>query len=383
VQTRADAVAARMRTLARSSRKALALLAFGVLPAAVVLIFLTDTRDRLALDFHHAFWPAGRAVLDGTFSYPRSTDLALGLGDPFVYPPLMAVLFAPFGLLDRSTADWLYTGIGAASLLAALRLLGVRDWRCYGIVFVWPPVLAALQAGNLSLLLVLLLGCLWRVREHRGAAAVVAAVTISAKLFLWPVVVWLVLTKRYLCGAYAVAALVVLNAIAWGVADGGSLVHYIRLLRRLAYLEGPYAYTVTAFAQGFGVPLRASELITWSCVGVLLYAAWRLRSDEGRALAILVVVALVASPIVWLHYFALLAVPVALTRKSLSWHWFVPLALLWCPGQWNGTQPQTGLALLVLAVVAVATVYSPAEAVAPSAAPAARWQERGSAPPLG
>ena len=203
-------------------------------------------------------------------------------------------------------------------------------------------MLAALQAGNLSLLLVLLLGCLWRLREHRRAAAVVAAVAMSAKLFLWPIVVWLVLTKRYVCGAYAIAALVVLNAIAWGVADGGSLVHYIRLLRRLAYLEGPYAYTVTAFAQGFGVPLRVSELITWSCVGLLLYAAWRLRFDDGRALAILVVVALVASPIVWLHYFALLAVPVALTQKSLSWQWFVPLALLWCPGQGNGTQPQTG-----------------------------------------
>jgi hypothetical protein len=191
----------------------------------------------------------------------------------------------------------------------------------------------------------------------RRALALVAFVR-----FLRPVFLLVVLTRRYVTAGHTIVCLVILNAIALGVANGGSLLHYVPLLRRLAYLEGPFAYTVTAFAEGFGVPLGVSELITWSFGGLLLYAAWTLRFDERRLLAI-VVAGLVASPIVWLHYFALLVGPVALTRTTLSWPWFVRLALLWCPGQGNGTQAQTALALTVLAVIAAVTVYGPAERV--------------------
>jgi hypothetical protein len=75
-------------------------------------------------------------------------------------------------------------------------------------------------------------------------------------------------------------------------------------------------------------------------------------------LSMIVVVSLVASPIVWLHYFVLLVVPIALTRKTLSWPWFLPLALVLCPGYGNGDQAETALALLVLGLVAASTLVS-------------------------
>jgi hypothetical protein len=62
-------------------------------------------------------------------------------------------------------------------------------------------------------------------------------------------------------------------------------------------------------------------------------AAWVAR-DERRTprdrdivvLTLVLAAALAASPIVWVHYFLLLLVPLALTRPRLSLLWFVPFA---------------------------------------------------------
>jgi hypothetical protein len=66
------------------------------------------------------------------------------------------------------------------------------------------------------------------------------------------------------------------------------------------------------------------------CLALLtLRTGWR--GGERRALAIAVVLMLVASPMVWMHYFALLLVPLALARPRLSRVWAVPLLMWVCP----------------------------------------------------
>ena len=51
------------------------------------------------------------------------------------------------------------------------------------------------------------------------------------------------------------------------------------------------------------------------------------RGDERRAFVVAVAAALACSPIVWLHYFALLLVVVAVAEPRLGLLWFVPLAM--------------------------------------------------------
>jgi len=55
---------------------------------------------------------------------------------------------------------------------------------------------------------------------------------------------------------------------------------------------------------------------------------------------------LVASPVVWNHYFALLIVPLAILRPRLRIEWAIPLALWLCPAT-GVTGWQAGLAALV------------------------------------
>src|SRR5581483_7342074 len=91
----------------------------------------------------------------------------------------------------------------AAAVPAALWLLGVRDWRCYGAAFLWPPVLSGVAIGTISPLLLLGVAACWRLRG-RGGLVAAAALTVAAKLFLLPLLVWLWVTGRR---AVAVAAL--------------------------------------------------------------------------------------------------------------------------------------------------------------------------------
>jgi hypothetical protein len=60
-----------------------------------------------------------------------------------------------------------------------------------------------------------------------------------------------------------------------------------------------------------------------------------IRRDDLRALTLSVALALVSSPLIWSHYFALLIVPLALSRPRIDWMWTVPLLLWAAPLGWT------------------------------------------------
>jgi len=114
-----------------------------------------------------------------------------------VYPPSVAVVLAPFSLLPVVWATVLFTVVMGAALVVALWVLEIRDWRVYAVVGCWPATISSVQAGNVTALLVLLAAVAWRWRNRRFVPGVAVAVAIAAKLFLWPLVVWLLATRRW------------------------------------------------------------------------------------------------------------------------------------------------------------------------------------------
>ena len=82
---------------------------------------------------------------------------------------------------------------------------------------------------------------------------------------------------------------------------------------------------------------------------------WTAGDDRG-AFALAVCAALVLSPIVWLHYLALLLVPLGVCYRTLRWPWLVPLALWLTPAQQSVEHPWgIAVAVVVVAVVAITT----------------------------
>jgi hypothetical protein len=321
-------------------RRVLELLAFACLPAALLALFtLGAPAGTAAWDFH-AFWGAAANVDHGRSPYADLGANAAGTPYPrYLYPPLLAEALAPLGALGFATAAALFVAGSALALLVALRLLGVRDWRCYGLVFTWVPVLHGLRLGTLTPLLVLLVALGWRGR----------AVATTLKLFLWPLLARDAVRRpvRVLGGA------ALLTLVSWAAVGFAGLADYPSLLRQTQGEWERDGYGLPALALHAGVPAGVATAVL---LGAGLVAVRGLvRLDDRLALASGVVVACLVSPVSWLHYAMLLLVPLALYRPRLDWAWTLPLLLWLTPfEEAGGAAWRTALWLAVLVATPLA-----------------------------
>jgi hypothetical protein len=237
------------------------------------------------------------------------------------------------------------TAFVIACLVGALLVLGVRDYRIYGAVALWPATINAIQTANLTLPLCLLAALTWRLRRHVWAAGVPLGAALALKFFLWPLVVWLVAVRRW---AAAAIACVLAAASLLLVLPFSDLGDYLRLLNNLSDTFDGLSYTPYALLVDLGAPDGLAKTVTLAAGLVVLALTWRRRS-----FTLAIAAALVLSPIVWLHFFALLSLPLALAWPRFSAWWLLPLALWFVPGTHNGRPWQTALAL----AVAAATLY--------------------------
>jgi hypothetical protein len=341
---------------------------FGLLPLALTTLYLVLVvrRGVFGYDFHHSFWPAARAVLHGENPYPPLDAHVLSKRTAFVYPPLLAILFAPFGLVPVGVATVIAVALVLASLPATLWLLGVRDWRCYTISLASPPMLACLQTAAISAPLALLLALAWRMRAARWATPVWIVVMIAAKLFLWPLLVWLAIMRGVRCALLTAIAAAIAVVAPWLLGFPGAH-DYLQLLSMLEHLEASHAYTPSSLALSLGAGSRlavAASLVAGGAV-LLLAVCIRNRPDADRKVFTLVLLAaLLLSPIVWAHYLLVLLPAIAIARPRLALVWFVPLAFRWAGDTWlvPSTRELT-VALLVMALTTVLALRTRAQAL--------------------
>jgi len=326
---------------------------FAVLPAAILAsLFVEAVRDEaVAFDFR-VFYGAAEAVLRGDSPYPPLDDPGTVFGRSYVYPPLTALAVVPLTVLPEAVAGLLVMFALTLALLAIPRVLGVQDWRCYGVLLLWPPVLSAIQTGSVTILLALAAAAAWRYRDRTLAASLSVGMTLAVKTILWPVVVWLAATRRV---GTAVAACVVGAAavvIPWAAIGFVGFGGYPDLLRHLEDAVGDDSYTLYIVALDAGAPSEVAR-VAWLGVGVGLLAAMIVlgrRGDERSAFVLAVAAALALTPIVWLHYFALLAVVVALATPRLGIAWFLPIAMVLTPGSGHPSPFETSWTLAVAAL---------------------------------
>jgi Glycosyltransferase family 87 len=341
----------------------LALLALCWVPVLLTAMRLIATirEHAFAVDFHH-YWLSGTYVLHGRSPFPPPTpDAALLLHSypAGPYPAPVPVFFAPFGLLPAWLGDALFTAALIVALVLALHLAGVRDWRCYGAAFLWAPVAFGIQTANLTLLLLLGLALLWRLRDKVLGTAIVLGSVISLKLFLWPLVVWLLATRRYMAAVWSVILAVLIMLLSWAILGFAGFQDYPRVARIYARLFGPSTYTPSALLEKMGVAgswLTIGGLaIGVAALGAIIIAARRSRSDKA-AFTFAVGAALLCTPIVWLHYFALLLVPLAVLSPVFSIAWALPVILWACPG--GATPTSTWKLALPLVVCSVTLLWA-------------------------
>ena len=338
-------------------------LVWGVMPVSLTAFTFASPARRVhfAGDFHYAFWPAARSVLRGMSPYVDPSSPVVTHATAFVYPAVAAVLLAPFGLLPHGTGDMTFAVLNIIAALLTLRVLEVRDWRLYGLTMLSAAVYSGWTLANVSLMLALGLALCWRYRERPAVAGLLTALLVSVKLFLWPLALWLLATRRYAALAYAVAGALALNLAAWALLGFDELARYMHLLRALDVAEEARGFSLVSLARHAGLG-RTESYALMLALGAGVCVACVALGRRGRDLAALAIatgLCLLATPIVQLHYFALLAVPLALARPRLSAAWSLPI-VMWICGSTRPVTWQIAAALaLASAMVAVAVRRRP------------------------
>jgi len=340
---------------------------FGLLPP---LFFIALMAMWISLGYGYRFgfdfkplWEAARDVLSGTSPYPPPHASALRDEQQFVYPPFAALIAAPFAFLPFQVAATLFAVLLAGLTALTLRILGVSDWRCYGLALAWLPVIEAIALGTVTIPLALGLAVAWRYRDRRWIVLLAVAALVAAKVFLWPLLIWLAATRRGLAAAQALAVAVAAVLCSWTLIGFAGFTTYPRLLDTLARLLQWKSYSSTALGLALGLTRGEARLASLACGAAVLIAVVLLGRAGGadadrHAFIAAIAAAFLFTPIVWMHYLALLLVPIAITRSRLTPLWFVPLAMWVTPGQSHGHLWQVAIGFCVWSLVLALSMRS-------------------------
>jgi hypothetical protein len=273
------------------------------------------------------FWEAGHRLLTGARLYPSDGALDANTRNYYVYPPVVAFMFAPLSLVPYAIAGVVYAVASVAAVFVSLRILQVTDWRCYAVLPFWMPALQAVGLGTIAPFLALALAVAWRYRDRRFAGAAALGLAIASKLFLWPIVLWLIATRRYRRAVETIGVTAAAIVIPWALLGFRDFAEYPRVLRLLVRNELPTSFSTKALAGMLGFA-PAALVVQLACV-IAIFALARGREGDRRAFSAAILAALALSPLVWIHYYLLLIVPIGLASRRLRAVWLLPVLAFW------------------------------------------------------
>ena len=330
---------------------ALICLSVGIFVVLVQLALWNISEPELLLsDFYKAYYSAGQALLrEGprqTWQIGEDTSLA------FVNLPILGYLFVPLALFERPTAGFLYLGIGTAAVMAMALLLArwlqlrSREFAVLVMLFAANgPLVNSLREGNTTHIvgLILVVSLIFICSGRQFLAGVLLGFCAVVKLPLMLFCAYYVATQRWRIAAGALLSISLLGVASFLV-FGAEI--------NIGWYDKCVAPYVTGVIGAFNVqsidafllrlvtgadllwnwePVKVSVahrvaryLMVGTILGGALFLMWRANrarqlSQEGdrSALAALEFVlvlslALVVSPLSWVHYYLLLLLPAAL-----------------------------------------------------------------------
>jgi Glycosyltransferase family 87 len=267
----------------------------------VALLALAHGHRAYGFELRGNLWTPGKQIIHGNSPYdPGYPKAALLDGRDCclqaLYPAPTHVLFAPLSWLPFDAAMLVFTALAAASLIGGLWLLGTRSSAAFGLILLMPPVWAGLKLGSIMPFLVLGCALCWRWKDRPNLGGVVVAATAVMKIFLWPLWLWLVFTRRYRAAIVAALAAVVILAAGWAVFGFEDVLDYPQLLMNVAKLEQNRSISLTALG---GHWLAVTTFLVLLVLG-------------RRSFSVVTVASLALLPVVWPQTLEILLVPLAL-----------------------------------------------------------------------
>lgn len=318
-----------------SSLRVLALAAAALLVTVALAMETVQTvrevdAGRVGFDFHGTVLEPARAIVRGETPYPSPNAREVATGNPALYPPLAFVLGLPFAPLGDGLATVAWSALLVAILALSLAILGVTDWRCCALAFLSYPGRTGLLFGNVAVLLVGLVAVAWRARHRAIVCGAAVGLGIALKLVLWPLLFWLLATRRFkaLAAASACAALGI--GVPWTAIGLDGLSTYSELLGVASVEYAGRGYSVTGMALWLGLDIDGARIAALACGAVVVSLAVVVgrRGDELASFSMALFAGIVASPIVWPYSYLVLVIPLAVARPRLSPAWLLLPAMI-------------------------------------------------------
>lgn len=298
----------------------------AVAVAPLVLHWLTNQPDQRLVDLD-VYRSGGQAVLRGAPVYGFQTQPPQLL--PFTYPTFAVLLAVPLALLPWAAAQWFWTALIFVAMTLVVRysfapVLGrIRPWApiVAGVLVAMcayaMPLRDQIRFGQVDLLLVAM--CMAdivpaRTRWPRGLLIGLAT---AIKLVPGVFVIYFWVTGRRREAVTAAIAAVTATLATFLILPADSADYWFRALFDSERL-GSNAATANQSVRGMLLRLHWPDVVTallWLvCVAAIAYfgfrsarRAWE-RGDEIRGIAITGLIAVLVSPVSWIHHLAWLVV---------------------------------------------------------------------------
>jgi len=270
---------------------------------------------------------------------------------PTPHPPPVIFVALPFGLLPYEQAQVAWFALELFCLVAAMRLLLQPHFPALNIaqvalscLFIIPLLhfWEELGLGQMMLLQLLLLVAAWRALRvgHERAGAVGLGLALALKLIAWPLVILLMVERRWRAVIVALATFTGANLAAATIMGSRDIIYYYSVVSGWVWsiyrgdwanfslmsigwrlFEGTGSSNLTGLhapplvaAPGLAYPTSILVVGIWLAVG--LTWASRARSFDvafGMALC----TSVFATPLTWCHYLVLLVMPFTITVRRI------------------------------------------------------------------
>lgn len=333
-------------------RRTLIVLAGVVLAAAavapVVLPWLTNPPDQRMVDLD-VYRSGGQAVLRGAPVYDFLTQPPQLL--PFTYPPFAVLLALPLAMVSWSVAQWAWVILIFVALTVVVRysfaelLARFRGWApllagALVALCTYPlPLRDQIRFGQVDVFLVAmcLADCTGRPKRWPRGALVGLATAIKLVPGVFIIYFWVTGRRREAVNATVAAAVATLGTFL--VLPGDSADYWFRALfdsERLGSNTGTANQAIRGILMRMHWPDAVTSLVWLACVALVVFFGFRearrayLDGNELAGVAITGLIAVLVSPVAWIHHLAwLVAVFGALVGAGRDRRSMLVAGLVW------------------------------------------------------
>ena len=265
------------------------------------------------------------------------------IGTSFIYHPFVLLILLPFAWLPANVGAIIWLLMSVAAYAASIYYLTGEWKRWYWVLFLFLPFVENLFVGQINTLILLSLVLCLRFSQSNQPikAGLFLAAAIVIKLTPIILILYFLATRQWRVVAMALIGLALMTAIGITVFGVSILVDYVNIIALTA--QGSHLGNFNLSMQAHLITLcePCQPYVAWGFrllllagLAVATYFAWRVKPDDRPLVfGLFVLLFVFFPPLIWMHHFVLLLIPMLILMRYPRQNLFIVVALLLIAGE--------------------------------------------------